>query len=540
MSSIEGDISIRPRDPRPAPLGPIADRFGLSIDDRDRGLAATGITLDSRDVRPGDLYAALPGSRRHGAEFAAQVAESGAVAILSDAAGAELVRAAGVELPVLVAPANPRGILGEVAAAVYGTARLGAARSGAASIDTASVDNGERGVPVFGVTGTNGKTSVVYLLAELLGAAGLRAGLSSTAERRVGDEVITSNLTSPEAPELHGLLARMLEERVAAVALEVSAHAIERHRIDGVRFDVVAFNNLSQDHLDDFGDMEAYFAAKLALFSPEHAERGVVVVDSPYGQRIARDARIPVTTLATEYGRSADWHLAVTRQDLDGVAFVLQGPGGAHFRGRVPVFGRFMAENAALALIMLHEAGIPVERVAAGLDGGLIPVYIPGRLEAMNPSLPSAEGPRFYVDYGHTPGAFQAMLDALGEVAPGRVIFMFGADGDRDTSKREEMGRIAAAGSDILIVCDYHPRTEDPAAIRAQLIAGARSAGRAEVLEEADPRTAVRRAISLAGPEDVILYAGPGHEDYQEVAGQHLPYSARDEVRAALREAGML
>ncbi|MFC7765129.1 Mur ligase family protein [Leucobacter soli] len=487
------------------------------------GVVATGATLDSRDVRPGDLYAALPGSRRHGAEFAAQAAERGAVALLSDAAGAALARSAGIGLPILVSDGDPRDILGEAAAEIYGTAELDAT--------------------VFGVTGTNGKTSVVYLVAALLEAAGLRAGLSSTAERRVGDTAMTSALTSPEAPELHGLLARMVEERAEGISLEVSAHAVERHRIDGVRFDVVAFNNVSHDHLDDFSDMESYFQAKLALFDPAHAARGVVVVDTPYGVRVARESRIPVTTLATEYGAEADWHLAVTRQDIDGVSFALQGPGGARFRGRVPVFGRFMAENAALALIMLHEAGIPIEQVAAGLaaanpaEPGLIPIYIPGRLEAINPG---SAGPRFYVDYGHTPGAFQAMLDALGEVAPGRVIFMFGADGDRDTTKREEMGRIAAAGSDILIVCDYHPRSEDPASIRAQLIAGAESAGRAEVIERGDPREAVRLAVSLARPEDVILYAGPGHEDYQEVAGQHLPYSARDEVRAALREAGLL
>lgn len=510
-------LSIRPRNPRQAPLASLAERFGLRAEAALDGLVATGVTIDSRDVRPGDLYIGVPGARRHGAEFAAQAAERGAVAVLTDAEGAELAGAAGSSIPVLVSDAHPRGIAGAVAAAVYGSEHLSA--------------------KTFGITGTNGKTSVVYLLAELLRAAGFTPGLSSTAERRIGDEVIVSDLTSPEAPVLHGLLARMAEKRVDGIALEVSAHAVERHRIDGVRFDVVAFNNFSQDHLDDFGDMESYFAAKLALFSPEHAERGVVVVDGPYGQRIARESRIPVTRLATEYGQDADWHLAVTRQSIDGVSFVLQGPEGAHFRGSVPLFGRFMAENAALALIMLYEAGIPLDRIAAGLENGRIPVYIPGRLELV--SEPGA-GPRFYVDYGHTPGAFEAMLDALGEVAPGRIIFLFGADGDRDTTKREEMGRVAAAGSDVLIVCDYHPRSEPPEEIRAQLIAGARTAGRAEIIEEGDPRAAVRLAVSLAGPDDVILYAGPGHEDYQEVAGQHIPYSARDEVRGALREAGLL
>lgn len=523
MTTTDGALTIRPERPRRTPLAELVERFGLERIDADASSAdpepvtLTGVTLDSRDVRPGDLYAALPGARSHGAAFAAQAAERGAVAVLTDRVGYDTIRAAALSIPVLVSDGSPREILGEVSAQIYGTANLGA--------------------KVFGVTGTNGKTSVVYLIAELLKAAGYTAALSSTAERRVGDTVMTSGLTSPEAPELHALMARMVEAHADAIALEVSAHAVDRHRIDGAQFDVVAFNNFSQDHLDDFGDMETYFQAKLALFAPEHAARGVVVVDSPAGVRISREARIPVTTLATEYGAQADWHLAITHQNLDGVSFVLQGPAGAQFRGRVPVFGRFMAENAALALIMLHEAGIPISQVAAGLDDGRIPVYIPGRLEAINPG---AAGPRFYVDYGHTPGAFAAMLDALDEVAPGRVIFLFGADGDRDTSKRAEMGRIAGAGSDIVIVCDYHPRSEDPADIRAELIAGARSAQHAEVIEIGDPRLAVRHAVSLARPEDVILYAGPGHEDYQEVAGQYLPYSARDEVRAALREAGLL
>lgn len=513
-----GAQSIRPQTPTPIPLRDLAERFRLEAIGAANDVAITGVSLDSRDVRDGDLYIGMPGAKRHGADFAAQAAGLGARAILTDTSGADLVRAAKIDLPVLVAEVHPRELLGQVSAAVYGTADYDA--------------------KFFGVTGTNGKTSVVYILAELLRAAGLVTGLSSTAERRVGDEVITANLTSPEASELHGLLARMREREVAAVAIEVSAQAVVRHRLDGVHFDVVAFNNFSQDHLDEFGDLESYFAAKLALFTSEHAARGVVVVDTPYGQRIARESQIPVTRLATAYGQQADWHLAVTAQTLDGVSFVLQGPAGAHFRGRVPVFGKFMAENAALALIMLHEAGIPLAQVSAGLENGLIPVYIPGRLEEM--SQPGSPGPRFFVDYGHTPGAFEAMLDALGEVVPGKIIFMFGADGDRDTTKREEMGRIAAAGADTVIICDYHPRSEPPEAIRAQLLAGARSAAHAEVIEEGDPRAAVRLAISLAAPGDVILYAGPGHEDYQEVAGQFIPYSARDEVRGALREAGLL
>lgn len=518
MTSSSGDRAIRPQHPTPVPLSELAERFALERSGGDRRTAVTGVTIDSRDVRPGDLYVGMPGSKHHGAVFAREARELGATAMLTDEAGRELAVAAGLaDFPLVVADRHPREVLGRLSAAVYGTESLDA--------------------KLLGVTGTNGKTSVVYIIAELLRAAGLEVGLSSTAERRIGDEVVVSNLTSPEASELHALLARMVERGVQGIAVEVSAQAVDRHRIDGARFDVVAFNNLSQDHLEEYGDLEHYFAAKAGLFEPEHADRGVVVVDGPWGQRLARQSGIPVTTLSTEYGQSADWHLAITRQTLDGVSFALQGPGGASFRGRVPLFGRFMAENAALALIMLHEAGIPLEDVAAGLDHGLIPVRIPGRLEEITePASPV----RFFVDYGHTPGSFEAMLDALGEVVEGRIVFMFGADGDRDTTKREEMGRIAALGSDVLIICDYHPRSEPPEKIRAQLLAGARSAGHAAVYEEPDPRKAIHLAISLAKPGDVILYAGPGHEDYQEVAGKFLPYSARDEVRGALREAGLL
>ncbi len=516
--------TIRPTRQLPLTLETLRTEFGMRILGNTDGVLVRGVTLDSRDVRPGDLYAAIPGARTHGADYLSDAVSRGAVAVFCDESALSLVQQAGAEVPILVTPDEARAVLGQLSAKVYAT-------------------NACQRI-TFGVTGTNGKTSVVYLLDELLRRAGFRSGLSSTAERRVNGTVMPSGLTSPEAPELHALLARMHEEGAEAITIEVSAHATVRRRIDGLHFNVVAFNNFSQDHLDDFGDMETYFQAKLSLFSPERAERGVVVVDTVHGQRIARESRIPVATLSTEFGVDADWHLAVTWQSLDGVGFVLQGPAGQYFRGSVPMFGRFMAENAALALIMLHEAGVSLERVADGLDRGVIPVYIPGRLEEITPKElaqePTDAKIRFFVDYGHTPGAFRATLDALSEVTQGRIIFMFGADGDRDQSKREEMGRIAARGSDVVIICDYHPRTEDPAAIRQQLLAGAHDAARAEVYEEPDPRAAIRLAISLARPGDVILYAGPGHEEHQDIAGVQVAYSARDEVRGALREAGLL
>lgn len=511
--------TIRPRSLTPVSLAEVIAHVGLTTAGEIGDESITGITIDSRDVRPGDIYVGMPGARVHGATFAEQAVSSGAVAVLTDAVGAELIRTtlgSAIESVPVVISERPREILGVLSAFIYGTAAF-AAR-------------------YFGVTGTNGKTSVVYMLAALLNMMGEKVGISTTAERRIGEEVITSSLTSPESSELHALLARMREESVTNVALEVSAQAVVRHRIDGVLFDVVAFNNFSQDHLDEFGSMESYFEAKAGLFSPEHAQCGVVVVDTEWGGKMAAQSRIPVTTLATEYGSSADWHMAVTRETLEETAFVLSGPNSVNIRASIDLIGTFMAENAALAMVMLIEAGYSPQRIIEALGAqAKIDVYIPGRLERV-----SGEGsPTFLVDYGHTPGSFRAMLDALQRVADGKIIMLFGADGDRDATKREEMGAIAARGADELIICDYHPRTEDPAVIRAALLQGAkRGGGRAHVQEIPDPSQAIRVAIDLAAPNDVILYAGPGHEEFREVAGTLIPFSARDEVRGALREAG--
>ncbi len=472
-----------------------------------------GVSLDSRAVEDGDLYVGLPGARSHGADFAGQARDAGATALLTDAAGAD--RAGDLGIPVLVT-ADPRGALGDVSAWIYRT--------------------DEHPPLTFGVTGTNGKTSVVYLLEAVLRQLGVRTGLSSTAERRVGDQVVSASLTTPEASELHGLLARMRENEARAAAIEVSAQAVTRGRVNGVVFDVVGFTNLSHDHLDDYADMEEYFEAKRALFDPDRARKAVVTVDGPWGRRLADESRVPVTTLATGTTVEADWRVEVTVEDRLHTDFTLTGPGGTVIETRVPLFGWFMAANAALALVMLVEAGFEAEAVQHALsrDGG-IQVYIPGRAERVS----GDRGPTVFIDYGHTPDAFLNTLDALRPLTPGKLFMVFGADGDRDRTKRADMGAIAARGSDVVIVTDFHPRYEDPAAIRTTLVNAARAAvADRDIHEVADPREALRLAISLAREGDTVLYAGPGHEDYQEISGVKHPYSARDDARLALREAG--
>ncbi|MEI5584804.1 MULTISPECIES: Mur ligase family protein [unclassified Agromyces] len=506
--------ALRPQHPNPRSLRGLAEAFGFEVRGGIDDLDVTGVAIASGAVQGGDLYVGVPGRNVHGARYADQAAANGAVAVLTDAAGAEL--AAGSGLPVLVTP-DARAALGEVAAWIHRT--------------------DENPATLFAVTGTNGKTSVVYLLYAILRQLGVTAGLTSTAERRIGDEAVTSSLTTPEASELHALLARMHEVDVRAVGIEVSAQALTRHRVDGLVFDVAGFTNLSHDHLDDYASMDEYFEAKRELFTPERARRGVVTVDSEWGRRLVADSRIPVTTLATEAGIDADWRMTLLEQAPTHTAFRLEAPDGREIRTSVPLIGHFMAANAALAIVMLVEAGHDLGLIAGAVGETGIDAYIPGRAERVS----GERGPVVYIDYGHTPDAFEQALEAIRRTTDGRVVMVFGADGDRDTTKRADMGAIAARGADALVVTDFHPRSEDPAAIRAALIAGARAAvPDREIHEVGDPRAAFRRALELVGEGDAVLYAGPGHEDYHEVAGVKHPYSARDDARLALQEAGWL
>ncbi len=511
----DGDRSIlRPEHPLARPLSTLVDEFGLDSRGALDGVEITGITLDSRAVLPGDLFVGLRGAHRHGASLARDAAERGAVAILTDEAGAEIAAEAG--LPMVIVE-SPREALGDVAAWVYRT--------------------GESAPLMFGVTGTNGKTSVSYFLHGVLGQLGLVAGLSTTAERVIGDTAIVSDLTTPEATEIHGFLARLRENNVRAVALEVSAQALSRHRVDGLVFDVVGFLNLSRDHLDDYDDsMETYFQAKLPLFSPDRARRAVVSLDTPWGQRVVDECHIPVATITSRLDTDADWRVTVLEESLAGTSLELTGPSGRSIVTRTGVIGAHMAANAAFAIVMLTEAGFELEAIGHALDrDGGITATIPGRLERVSPD----GAPALIVDYGHTPDAFAVTLEAIRRVVPGRLIMVFGADGDRDAGKRAEMGRIAADGSDVLVITDYNPRHEDPDAIRAALLDGAATAATpCDVHEVPSPREAIRLAVSVAEPGDAILWAGPGHEDYIDVKGTKLPFSARDEARLALREAG--
>jgi UDP-N-acetylmuramoyl-L-alanyl-D-glutamate--2,6-diaminopimelate ligase len=501
----------RPLRIEPVPLTTLVARADarLIVDSPAVELAVTGATLRAQHVLPGDLFAALPGARAHGADFAAAAIAAGATAVLTDEAGAARPALRDAHVPVLVHP-DPRQVLGSVAAWIYGEPSLKLA--------------------VLGVTGTSGKTTTAYFVESGLRAAGRTTGLIGTVETRIAGERLASAFTTPEAPDLQALFAVMAEQGVTHVPMEVSSHALALGRVNGTRFAVGAFTNLSQDHLDFHRDMEDYFAAKSLLFDGRSTTE-VVVVDSAWGQLL----RTPHTvTVATEPDVDAAWTASDLATTATGEqAFVLHGPGGLASPATLPLPGTFNVANALLAAAILDSAGIPLERIVAGLAG----VEVPGRMERVC----AGQGFTAVVDYAHKPAAVAQALDALRARTEGRIITVLGCGGDRDTAKRPMMGEAAVRRSDVLIVTDDNPRTEDPAAIRAAMLAGARAVGPAlggEIVEIGDRRAAIAHAVSLAEPGDVVLVAGKGHESGQEIHGVVHPFSDRDELAAALRRLG--
>ena len=473
----------------------------------DPATTVTGITHDSRQVLPGDIYAALSGFTTHGAEFAAAARDAGAAAVLTDPAG--LDRALAVGLPVLLAD-DARAAMGVLAAWAYG--------------DPAA------SMLVVGVTGTNGKTTTTYLLESALRACGHRTGVIGTVGTRIDDDVVPTVRTTPESTDVHALLAVMRERGVTAVAMEVSSHALVLGRVDGLRFDVAVFTNLSQDHLDFHGDMESYFAAKGALFTPARSRRAVVGVDDDWGRRLAAASGVPVTTFSTRAGVAADWVVTATEPGVGGTDVRVRGPhGGVTLRSPLP--GDFNVANTLAAFVALVDAGQPGAEVARGLADA---PGVPGRLERVVDPAGRIDA---FVDYAHTPDAVERVLAATRAVLPGgRLVAVLGCGGDRDRDKRALMGAVAARLADVVVVTDDNPRSEDPESIRATVLAGARAepAARAQVLDVGDRRTAVARAVELAGAGDVVLVLGKGHETGQEIAGVVHPFDDRVALAEAL------
>ncbi len=500
-------IDTRPARPPATPLADVARwaDVGAALPAGDATATVTGVTLDSRRVRPGDLYVALPGARAHGATFADQAIGSGAAAVLTDAAGPVTA-----DVPVLVGT-DLRRRLGDLSARLYGRPA--------------------EALTTLGVTGTQGKTTTTRLAEAALQAAGIAAACVGTIGTRVAGEDVKTSLTTPEAPDLHALFAVMREHDVAVCAMEVSSHALVMGRVDGVVFDVAVFLNLGHDHLDFHADLEDYYRAKASLFTAERARRALVCVDDEHGRRLARETEARGLARQTfGLAEDADWRAVDVDLLRDGSRFTVVAPDGRRFPAGVALPGGFNVVNALAALAAVDAAGLDPEPVAAAMAaaGG-----VPGRLERVE------EGQDFLVvvDYAHKPDAVAAAIDTLRPLADaggGRVLVVLGAGGDRDRGKRPVMGEIAARLADVLVVTDDNPRTEDPSAIRAELLAGTRGGG-AEVVEVGDRREAIAEALGRARTGDVVLVAGKGHETGQEIEGVVHPFDDRDVVRDVLR-----
>lgn len=477
-------------------LGDLADSAGLRVIDADRDVQVSGITLDSRAVQPGDLFAALPGANAHGAQFCDEARSRGAVAVLTD----EVAETAG--LPA-VRCANPRSALGDLAAEIFGRP--------------------SDELLMVGITGTNGKTTTAFLVEAGLRAAGYATGVIGTTGVRLGDTALPSARTTPEAPDLHALLGVMRERGIDAVAMEVSSHALALGRVDGIVFDMAVFTNLSQDHLDFHGTMEAYFEAKASLFTPQRARQAVVGVDDEWGARLARTTELPVTTFALDH--EADARCTSIVDDLGEQSMTVLGDGDTH-EVVVGIPGRFNAANGLAAWTALHVLGLP----DGALSTAMRDVRVPGRMELVD------EGQDFVavVDYAHSPDSVERVVASVEPDANGRRIVVLGCGGDRDREKRPVMGRIAAEWADILFVTDDNPRSEDPASIRAAMLAGI-TAPRGDVREIGDRRAAISAAVGEAHSGDVVLILGKGHEPGQEIAGVVHPFSDREELSMALR-----
>ncbi|WP_424293673.1 UDP-N-acetylmuramoyl-L-alanyl-D-glutamate--2,6-diaminopimelate ligase [Gordonia sp. (in: high G+C Gram-positive bacteria)] len=516
------DGPIRPTNVRPVPLSGLASKLDLRLDGPD--VDVSGATLRAQEAGPGYLFAALPGDRTHGANYASQALAAGAGAVLTDEAGLTTIRGdrALDGLSVLVSD-NPRAVLGQVSSQIYG-------------------DPSSR-LTLIGITGTSGKTTTAYLTEAALRAAGRTVGLVGTVEIRVDGTVVPSSLTTPEAPDLQRLFAVMAERGVDTVVMEVSSHALSLGRVDGTDFAVGGFTNLSQDHLDYHHTMDEYFDAKARLFasgSPVRAHRSVICVDDDWGMRMAEVASAdaePATTVSTSRGSTSrvstsrgstsgatTWSvLGPVSADAGSQTVRIATPDGRELEMTVPLPGAYNVANALLAVALATAAGADTGVAIAGLAQ----VAVPGRLEKVD------RGQDFLavVDYAHKPAAVEAVLATLrGHEGAGRLAVVLGAGGDRDTEKRPLMGAAAARGADLVIVTDDNPRSEQPAAIRAAVVAGAREvdpATAAEIREIGDRRTAIAAAVDWAQPGDIVLVAGKGHETGQEINGVKHPFDDR-------------
>ena len=469
----------------------------------DSTLTFTGVTSADSEVLEGDLFLAYPGTRTHGAQFAAQAIAQGARAILTDAQGAQI--AAGLPT-IVVSDARIAGAL--VSAHLYGKPM--------------------QEMVSIGITGTNGKTTVSTLLYQLFEKAGRESGLIGTVETRIGRESVPSARTTPEADGLQALAATMSERHLRHLVMEVSSHAMVMKRMHGSHFSIVGFTNLTQDHLDFHHDMESYFAAKASLFTLEYADQAFINIDDPYGLRLFNQCPIPAVSLS-RHDTKATWHYTSITPTSRGTSFSVRGSGGILIESSTPLRGDFNLDNLLLTLAIAVECGIDPLDCAA-----IVPhLYgAPGRMEAIECGQDFAA----LVDYAHTPDAVSSVLATAREFTSGKVIALLGCGGDRDSSKRPLMGQALADGSSIAVFTSDNPRSEDPKKILEEMTSTLVIAEPSKII--ADRKAAIEYAVSLCQAGDTLLLLGKGHENGQEISGKKIDFDDRivlAEVLEALR-----
>lgn len=471
----------------------LAGVLGSSYDGPD--YLVSDVHHDSREVVPGTVFVARRGASRDGHDFAGQAIAAGAVAVVVEHEVAP-------DMPQIVVE-DGRSALAIASAEVHGHA--------------------SRLMTVIGVTGTNGKTTVTHMIEAITRAAGRRSGLVGTVGARIRERDAPQARTTPESSDLQRLFRAMADEGVEIVAVEVSSHALALGRVDETDFAVAAFTNLSQDHLDFHVDMDGYFDAKAQLFASGRSHIGIVWVGDSWGHKLAAEAEIPVRTVGTEPGCNVRG--SNIRVDARSSTFTLQIDGESR-QVHMPLAGRFNVENALVAAACAAAAGVALEAIVDGLES-LPP--IPGRFEVVADGSPFA----VVVDYAHTPDAIAAVIEGARELAAGKVIVVVGAGGERDRSKRPSMGA-AAASADVAIITSDNPRSEGPEAIISEVIGGAPS--EAAIVVEPDRRLAVRKALAMAGPGDMVLILGKGHEKGQDIGGRVAPFDdgavAKEELRS--------
>lgn len=458
----------------------------------------TGITFDSRQVKPGDIFVALAGQKFDGRAFVSEAIGRGAVAVL--AAGSAPLDFEGLWLTA----AEPRRSMGPMAARIF--------------------DHPEEEMLLVGVTGTNGKSTLVHLLASILGAAERPSGCMGTLGYRFEDETYAGERTTPESADLFRTLRRMRDAGAQAVCMEVSSHGLEQGRVEGLSFDLAVFTNLSRDHFDFHHGFEDYFSAKRKLFERLKPDGWAVInLDDPYGSRMAEGLQQVVT-----FGQQGDVRVVEAELDSEGIRAELATPRGG-LRIRSSLLGSYNLDNLLAAVAGGEAMGLPVEAIVQGIaDRG----PLSGRMEPID----CGQGFPVLLDYAHTDAALAAALRSLRAFTGHKILLVFGCGGDRDTGKRVLMGRVAGELADLSIITSDNPRREDPLAIIASIEEGVQQSGSRDYRILPDRREAIRKAVGQAGEGWAVLVAGKGHEEYQILGDQELPFSDREEVRKALEE----